>query len=162
MAALSALALAAAATKAEAGPGRGGNHEERYERHLAKMTKELNLTPEQQEKIKKLHDAAKDEMKSKKEAMKKAAEEFEASLQGSETGEKIRAQFSKLQAAQDEFAKARLEKILSVREVLTPEQRKNFKGMGPRHGFKDGMGWGHKGHRGRGGPKGPDEAEDDQ
>ena len=159
MAALSALALAAAATKAEARPG--GNHEEKYERHLAKMTKELNLTAEQQEKIKKLHEAAKDEMKSKKEAMKKAAEEFEASLQGSETGEKIRAQFSKLQSAQDEFAKARLEKILSVREVLTPEQRKNFKGMGPRHGFKDGMGWGPRGHHGRGGPKG-DEADDDQ
>lgn len=110
--------------------------EDRSEFFFKKTVKELSLTPEQREKFRALHDASKEDLRAKRKEMKAAHEEVEKALQSTAADEEVRAKFSALQQKQDDFAKARFAKVLSVRALLTPEQREKLKLMPFHHGKK--------------------------
>lgn len=103
-------------------------------KHLEKLTKELGLTSEQQEKIKALHNH--EQIKSQREVMRKAHEELEQAMKSPATDEEVRIKYTNLERAQSEFSKLRFEKVLAIRAILTPEQRMNFKGMAKDGEFK--------------------------
>lgn len=111
---------------ASVGHAKGGGHG--HGGGLRAMMSELNLTPEQTEKAKKIHKDGREGVKGKREAMKKAHEELEVAIKGKATDEEVRAKFATLQKAQDELATARFEKVLAFRAILTPEQRAKMKG----------------------------------
>ena len=100
------------------------------EKFLDHITQQLNLTPEQQEKIKAMSGGESEQMSRKHEVMRTAHDELEQAMKSSASDEEIRAKFTELEKIQSEFAKARLERVLAIRAVLTPEQRTKFKGMG--------------------------------
>lgn len=104
-----------------------------------KMAAELNLTAEQKEKMKQVHQTNHEAMRAKRKAMKEARESLQTSLQGTATDAELKKKFEDLEKLQSEFAKARFEKVLAMRAVLTPEQRQKFKGMRKEH-----RGFGHK------------------
>ena len=60
-----------------------------------------------------------------------------------DTDDEVRVKFANLEKLQAEFAKARFDKILAIRAILTPEQKEKLKGMGM------GMGKGDKKRRHR-------------
>lgn len=127
-----ALTIGMGAAQAKGGFGKGG---------LRQMVEELNLTDEQKEKAKKIHQDGRDAIKAKREAMKKAHDELEAAIQGKATDDEVRAKFAALQKVQEDFAKARFEKVLALRAILTPDQRakmKGPKGFGKRGGHHGG------------------------
>lgn len=105
-------------------------------KHLERMTKELGLSTEQQEKVKALQDKDGQQIKNQRQLMHAAHKDLEQTLKSPATDEEIRAKFSQLEKAQAEFSKLRFEKVLAIRAILTPEQRLNFKGMGKEGGFK--------------------------
>jgi Spy/CpxP family protein refolding chaperone len=92
----------------------------------AKMADDLKFTPEQREKLKKIQDEYHKTLPGKHQAMDAAHDELEAALTGSANKDQVRKKFEELQIKQNEFAAARFEKILSIRDLLTPEQRKMF------------------------------------
>jgi Spy/CpxP family protein refolding chaperone len=94
---------------------------------LAKMAEELKLTPEQREKLKKIHDEYHKTLPGKKEAMLAAKEALKESLRSAATDIDVRKKFEELEKRQSEFGQARFEKILALRAILTPEQRQKFK-----------------------------------
>lgn len=112
---------------------KGGGHK------WKKMKSELNLTAEQETKIKGIHQAAKENRKASKEKMKQAKKTFEELLKSNASEPEIQAAFMKLQELKNEKAKTRFTSMMAIRQVLTPEQRANFRP------FK---GHGHKRHHG--------------
>ena len=96
------------------------------------MIEELNLPAEQKEKAKKIHGDHSD-VKEKRQAMKKLHDDLETAMKGAATDDEVRAKFAALQKAQDEFAKARFEKIVALRAILTPEQRSKLKNPRGKH-----------------------------
>jgi Spy/CpxP family protein refolding chaperone len=105
------------------------------------MSAELNLTAEQKAKMQEINKGRREELAPKRKAMKEARENLETSLKSAESTDVVKQKFSELQKAQSEFAVARFNRVLAVREVLTPEQRAKFKGMkfggGRHHGAAD-------------------------
>lgn len=94
---------------------------------IARIQNELNLSEEQANKLKELKTQSKWGTKEKRKAMEQTMQELEALMSGPASEADVRAKFSVLQKQQDEYAKARLEKILSIRAILTSEQRAKFK-----------------------------------
>jgi len=125
---------------------------------FGKQMKELNLTPEQQQKFKAQRKEQGSAMKSLRESLKAKHEELRAEMDKEKTDttkiESITADLKKLEAQRiDQEVKG----ILQMKGTLTPEQFKKLdamreEGKGERHGGK-GKGQGHK--RGHG-----DEGED--
>lgn len=94
---------------------------------IKRIQSELNLSAEQSKKLEDLKGQAKFGIKEKKAAMEQCMQELEILISGSAPEADVRAKFNELRKLEDSFAKARLDKILAVREILTPEQRKKFK-----------------------------------
>lgn len=123
------------------------------------MMKELNLTPEQKEKLKAIRSQNKGDRKENRQEMKKLREELETAMRGSASDSELKSKFEAIQKKQQEFAKERFEHVLAIRAILTPEQRAKFKGMGPGMGH-GGMGPGMGGKHGHG-SMGDADSEDD-
>jgi periplasmic protein CpxP/Spy len=143
-----ALFLAAPGVRAEAG-GKGLSDkrwEERREKHHKKMAKELGLSADQEKQLResrKSHREAGEElrkgMKEKREAMKAELEKPELDMTRINT---IQTEIKDLQGKMDDN---RLDGILQVRKILTPDQFKKFGEMIDRRfgkgGKRGGPGW---------------------
>ena len=108
-------------------PAEAGRGE--WKKNHEKMMSELNLTAEQQTKMKALKESSKAGLKDKKKAMRAAREDLGNALKGTASDADVRKKFEALSKLQDEFAKARFEHVLAVRAILTPEQRAKFHEM---------------------------------
>ncbi|MFN3454611.1 MAG: Spy/CpxP family protein refolding chaperone [Pseudobdellovibrio sp.] len=97
--------------------------------YMKKIKKELNLTAEQKKQLKDSGGYSREDMKQKHTALREAQKSLEETLKSDASEEQIRAKFTELQTIQEDFAKARFEKILKIRSVLTPEQRAKFKNV---------------------------------
>lgn len=110
--------------------GTSAHAEEQHEsRFIKKMTAELELSSAQQKKLKKIHDSSKADMKSKHKAMLEAQDTLDKTLHSDASDDEVRTKFNDLVKKQDDFTKARLEKILQVRKILSPEQRAKLQAM---------------------------------
>jgi Spy/CpxP family protein refolding chaperone len=94
-------------------------------RHLERMLGLVNATPEQRAKIKTITDAARTDMKAQHEAGRKLHEQGQALFTqptiDARAAEALRQQ---MLAQHDQASKKRLQTMLDVSAVLTPEQRK--------------------------------------
>lgn len=118
------------------GPGASGPGADGPDR-MARMVSELNLTEEQQKKIKELRDQDKEVMEQKQAAAQETRKKLaEAMKNPSTTDEELRNLFNQADAARDALQTARFDDALAVRSLLTPEQIKKFKGPG---GPQDGL-----------------------
>ncbi len=111
---------------------RGGPHG-----HHKHWLKELNLTPEQKAQMKEIRAKYKENLQKLRIEKKDARIMLRAALKTSASESKLKQMFADLQKKKQTFAKARFEKILAIRSILTPEQRQKFNGL-------KGKGWHHK------------------
>ena len=102
---------------------------------LHKALKQLDLTAEQQAKLKEIRAGQKDKIKTAHEKMKAARESLEHSLDNNTSDIDIRKKHNDLQAARTQMENLRFESLLQIRAILTPEQRKKFQDM--KDDFKD-------------------------
>ncbi len=84
---------------------------------------ELNLTAEQSERIKAIHQESKEGSQDLREQMKAAKEEMETLMANGASAEQLRQQHQQMQNLHQQLSDRRFEAMLKVNEVLTPEQR---------------------------------------
>lgn len=112
----------------DSGEGDGARPGDRH-KGILKQLQSLDLSPEQLEKIKSIKKEfkgsknGKHEKKAHRAEMKALKIEMSEALKGSASKSQILAIADKIDAKRTAKQRARLEKMLEIREILTPEQR---------------------------------------
>ncbi len=90
---------------------------------LKKLLKQLNLTTEQSQKIETIQEETRSEKETLRQQLQTKRQELRSLLASDSTPEQLREQHQQLQTIHQKLASNRLETMLQVREILTPEQR---------------------------------------
>ena len=94
----------------------------------AKLYEKLNLSPEQQEQLEAYHNQHREESKKLHKSIKEKREALREDLERKDLDmSKVKKLHAQVKAAQGRIEDYRLEGILKVREILTPEQFVEFK-----------------------------------
>ena len=88
-----------------------------------RMLKQLNLSPEQLQKLKTIRDRAPNRMRELAQQSRQANKELRDLLVSTESSDAIRAKHTQVLSLQQELQKQHFERMLSMREILTPKQR---------------------------------------
>jgi periplasmic protein CpxP/Spy len=91
-----------------------------------KLMEQLNLNPDQKQKLKVIHEQYKDKISLKKQAVRQANQELRDLLAGTTTIEQLLSKHDQVQGLRQDLEKLTFESMLATREVLTPEQRLQF------------------------------------
>ena len=100
---------------------RGGG-EARGER----LAEQLNLSADQAKQIQALRKDEKVDMKQKRIALRQQREKLKEMLASDASESDVRQAFQGIQSAQKDLAQEQFDKMLAIRKLLTPEQRKKF------------------------------------
>lgn len=111
---------------AEAGPGRGG---EEKGGGIGKIIRELNLSPEQKEKLKTIRKSHRESIKPLLDQKAEAVKKLHESMKANAAPEVLRTSQKTVSELNKKISEALFENILAVREILTPEQRSKFDGI---------------------------------
>lgn len=142
-----ALSLAHPAFAKPGYPGTGGKG---GRNHMGEMFKQLDLTPEQRTKIKELRQASREKMNSTRQAVATAHDNLRnGAAKADATPENLRVLHEDVIKAMSEMMRLRFEEMLSIRAILTPDQRAKFAKIAPPSG--------PIGPGGYGGPNWPDQ-----
>jgi Spy/CpxP family protein refolding chaperone len=87
---------------------------------------ELNLTPEQTQKVRAVRRQYKDAIAQQRQASRQADQELRNLMKGSATTEQIRQQYGQVKTLRAQLADTEFESFLATREILTVEQRQKF------------------------------------
>lgn len=91
---------------------------------MKKIFQQLNLSSEQQERIKAIRQESKESNSSLHQEMMQAKEEMNKLMATSNTSDsELRQQHEKIQSLKQQLGNKRFETMLKIRQVLTPEQR---------------------------------------
>jgi periplasmic protein CpxP/Spy len=90
---------------------------------VSKLSKELNLTADQIQRLEKMRVDSTGKNKERRLALRTAKQELSQLLQGNATADRIRQKRQQVQALQREISDLNFENTLAIREILTPEQR---------------------------------------
>jgi len=114
-------------------------HREKKEDMKARMQEELGLTEEQIQKLEDHRNGHRDQIKEYRETMKNLREEFKTETEKDVIdAARIQSVHAQMKVLDNKMADHRLEGILQLREILTPEQFKQFhKKDGKKRGGKD-------------------------
>ncbi|MBW4520048.1 MAG: Spy/CpxP family protein refolding chaperone [Scytolyngbya sp. HA4215-MV1] len=88
--------------------------------------KDLDLTPEQTQKMQAIHDRNKDQIAQRAQAMKQAQRELRNLMAGSASQEEVRVKYRQVESLRQEVDRLRFDTMLAVREILTLEQRQKM------------------------------------
>ena len=95
--------------------GRGGGWE--------RMLQQLDLTPEQREKIDEIQAESRREYETLSEEMRDSHQQMQSLLSSDASSNELRQQHQQMQRLHQQMSDRRFETMLEIREVLTPEQR---------------------------------------
>jgi len=98
-------------------PGMGGESPE------PPWAKGLNLTAEQKQRIKTIHEQAKPEIEGMRQQLMEADKQMRSLLESNTSTEELRKQHQKIQSLRQQLDNKHFEMMLTEREVLTPQQR---------------------------------------
>lgn len=91
--------------------------------NVSNLAKELNLSPDQIQRLQKLRENAQVQTKERRQTLQKSKQELAQLIQGSASSDQIRQKRQQVQSLQREVADINFEQTLAIREILTPEQR---------------------------------------
>lgn len=91
-----------------------------------KLMEQLNLDPEQKQKLKVIHEQYKDQISQNKQAVRQANKELRDLMASAATADQIRSKHKQVQGLRQDLEKLTFESMLATREILTPEQRLQF------------------------------------
>lgn len=150
------LAGTASAYPPQGGPGNPEKWEQKREARMQEMHKKLGLTPDQEKRLEEHRKTHQEAGKALREEKREKMEALRVELEKPDMDEaRVRAANEELKAVQNRLADHRLQGVLEVRHILTPEQFRKFHDLtGPRWKDKDGKGPGRRqqGRRGDGPP----------
>jgi len=119
---------------AEPGDGKMHDDEKGWEEKVNKMYEKLGLSEEQRNQLKAQKESHRDEMKGTREQLQTKHQEFQAEIQKADfDAGKLKAINNDIKSLHNKIADYRLESILKVREILTPEQFAKFMQMKEEH-----------------------------
>ncbi|MEB3280785.1 MAG: Spy/CpxP family protein refolding chaperone [Lyngbya sp.] len=90
------------------------------------LLEQLNATPEQKQKMQEIRAQYQDRISERKQLVRQAQQQLQELLSSNASDSQIRQQYDELMRLKQEMSKLQFEIILEVREVLTPEQRRQF------------------------------------
>jgi periplasmic protein CpxP/Spy len=90
---------------------------------MGNLVKELNLSPDQIQRLQQLRKNSQGKTKERRQALRTARQELNQLLQGNASSDQIRQKRQQVQILQREVADTNFENTLAIREILTPEQR---------------------------------------
>ena len=91
------------------------------------LFQQLNLSSSQKEKIKKIHNQYKQQIRKKNNSLSVLQKQLSDLMVGTESVESIRAKNQQLVNLRQEIGELRFESMLATREILTPQQRQKFR-----------------------------------
>lgn len=91
-----------------------------------KLMDQLNLNPEQKQKLKEIHKQYKDKIAQNKQAVSQANKELRDLLASTATADQIRSKHEQVIGLRQDLEKLTFESMLATREVMTPAQRLQF------------------------------------
>ncbi|MBD2178318.1 Spy/CpxP family protein refolding chaperone [Pseudanabaena sp. FACHB-1998] len=94
-----------------------------------KMLKQLNLTPEQLKKLKEVRDRDQGKMRELAQQSRQANKELRDLMAGNESNDALRTKHNQVLTLQQELQKQHFERMLAMREILTPQQRSQLNEM---------------------------------
>ncbi|MGB3692392.1 MAG: Spy/CpxP family protein refolding chaperone [Spirulinaceae cyanobacterium] len=100
-----------------------GENKSRNSENGPPWLQELNLTTEQSERIKAIHQESKESSQGLREQMKAAKEQMQTLMANGASSQQLQQQHQQMQSLHQQLSDRRFEVMLKVNEVLTPEQR---------------------------------------
>lgn len=91
-----------------------------------KLMEQLNLTPDQKQKLQAIQSQYKDEISQRKQAVRQASRELKSLMTGNAPADEVRSKHRQLQDLRQQLEEVSFESTLAMREVMTPEQRSKF------------------------------------
>ena len=95
----------------------------RGKRGMKQIFQKLNLSTEQQERIKAIREESKQSNSSLRQEMRQAREEMGKLMASDTNDDELKQQHEKIQTLKQQLGTQRFETMLKIRQVLTPEQR---------------------------------------
>ena len=105
----------------------------KMEQKRAEFEQRLNLTPEQKEKMKAIHEASKEKMRPLFESIRAEKQQMKALGGTNASAENIQAEQAKLMDIKSRIRAIRKSNFEQVQAILTPEQQKEFNKMHEEH-----------------------------
>ncbi|MDX2244675.1 MAG: Spy/CpxP family protein refolding chaperone [Leptolyngbyaceae cyanobacterium bins.302] len=88
--------------------------------------RDLNLSPEQVQKIQEIRNQHQERLAEQKQAVRQAQQELKQLMASKASTEQIRQKFDQLQDLKQKLGNTRMEVMLAIRNVLNPEQRQKL------------------------------------
>lgn len=95
--------------------------------------KDLNLTPEQVQKIRALRNQDQNRLSQQRRALRQAHQELRELMASNAPAEQVRQKYDQVKALRQQLGDAQFNNMLAMRELLTPEQRRKFADQMQRH-----------------------------
>lgn len=87
---------------------------------------ELNLTPEQTQQMQEIQNQYQDQIAQRRQAVRQARQELLELMAGTASASQVREKYRQVETLEQQVAQMRFDNMLAMREVLTPEQRRQF------------------------------------
>lgn len=91
-----------------------------------KLMEQLNLTPDQKQKLQTIHSQYQDQISQRKQAVRKATQELRDLMASDASATSIRTKHQEVQGLRQQLEAVSFESTLATRDVLTLDQRKQF------------------------------------
>ena len=90
---------------------------------MQQLLQQLNLTPDQQQRIQSIMQASRSEKEGLRQQMQQAKQQLRSLASGNASESQLRQQYQRVQSVQQQMSNHRFETMLKIRAELTPEQR---------------------------------------
>ena len=95
-------------------------------RDKSELFEDLNLTSEQNQQMETIQNQYREQISQRGQALRQARQELVELMAGTASESQIREKYSQVAALQQQVSDIRFDSMLAMREVLTPEQRRQF------------------------------------
>lgn len=96
------------------------------DRGMPRWIGELNLSADQMQRMQAIRSRYQNQIKERAQALRQAQTELQGLMTTSNDSNQIRAKYNQVQSLRQELARVRFESMLEMRQVLTPEQRRQL------------------------------------
>ncbi len=104
----------------------------------AQWLRELNLSADQVQRIQAIRDQYHAQLSGQRRAVQQAQQELQQLVDSNASAEQIRQKFDQVQTLKRQLNETRMESMLAIRAVLTPEQRQKMNEIMQRRGKRPG------------------------
>ncbi len=94
------------------------------DQHWDRLLQQLNLTPEQAQKVQSIRDQYNLELAQRRQALQQAKQELQDLMVSTASEDQVRQKHSQVETLEQQLRSVGFEQMLAIRQVLTPDQRR--------------------------------------